>query len=285
MTRHHFYSLTDHPGKAIRRALAHGLVTLWLATHGAWLPSVSLADNVSLPDLRDLTLTNWDCLAKREGIPRDAAGASRNRMKNRDWIAAPATNIPQWDYAQFVEHARAFDAELGAISRSNLTHEAEAKLAAIQTQIVSVTGWVVLAYASHSESCNCNSEEFRDWHIELVPKPFDHAPQIGDLTAIICEVTPRTEAVLYRAGIRLQKLAAFINLGKQPNVVAHPTGSAPHQVRVTGYLMWDDEHTKPGKDTGPTIERSGQSYYHHPYRASAWEIHPILKIDDLGPAK
>ncbi|PYI81948.1 MAG: hypothetical protein DME26_18940 [Verrucomicrobia bacterium] len=61
-------------------------------------------------------------------------------MKNRDWIAIPATNIPQWDYAQFVEYARAFDAELGPISLSNLTHETEVKLAAIETQIVSVTG-------------------------------------------------------------------------------------------------------------------------------------------------
>ena len=284
MTRRHLDSPTVHQGRRFlprstwRRALAPGLVALWLA-------SVSLAGNVPLPDLRDLKLTNWDCLAKPAGTPHDPAAVPRNRMKNRDWIAVTATKIPQWDYAQFVEHARAFDAELGPISLSNLTHETEAKLAAIETRIVSVAGWVVLAYPSHPESCNCNSEEFHDWHIELLPKPLDHAPQIGDPTAIICEITPRTEAAFYRAGIRLNKLAAFINLGKQPKVVAHPTGSAPHHVRVTGYLMWDDEHDKPGSDTGPAIERSGHTYYHHPWRATAWEIHPILKIDDLGPAK
>ena len=202
-------------------------------------------------------------------------------MKNRDWIAVTATKIPQWDYAQFVEHARAFDAELGPISLSNLTHETEAKLAAIETRIVSVTGWVVLAYPSHPESCNCNSEEFHDWHIELQPKPLDHAPQIGDPTAIICEVTPRTEAGLYQAGIRLLKLAGFMNQGKQPNIVAYPTGTKPHKVRITGYLMWDDEHNKPG-DVGSTIESGGSGSYHHPGRATAWEVHPILKIEDLG---
>jgi len=118
--------------KRLAGVLASALAALSLA-------GVSLADNVSLPDLRDLTLTNWDCLAKREGTPRDAAGAPRNRMKNRDWIAIPATNMAQWDYAQFVEHAGAFDAELGPISLSNLTPETEVKLAAIETQIVSVT--------------------------------------------------------------------------------------------------------------------------------------------------
>ena len=283
MTKHHFYSLTDRQGKAIRRALALGLAALWLATLGTGLASVSLAESVSLPDLRDLSLTNWNCLT--EGTPRNPAGASRNRMKNRDWSAVTATHVPEWDYAQFVSHAQAFDAEVEVSHRSNLTHEAEAKLASIETQIVSVTGWLVLTYPGPPESCNCGSADFHDWHIELVPKPLDHAPKIGDPTAIICEVTPRTESALYKAGIRVQKLAAFMNQGKQPNIVAHPTGSQPHKVRITGYLLWDDEHDKPRDDIGAAIDRGGGGEYHHPWRATAWEIHPILKIEDLGPAK
>ena len=273
MTKHRCYS---RQGKVIRHALATGLAVLWLA-------SVSLADSVSLPDLRDLSLTNWNCLTQREGTPKNPAGASRNRMKNRDWIAVTdQQHIPQWDYAQFVEHARAFDAEVSATHRSNLTAEAQSKLAGIETQIVSVTGWMVLTYLGPPESCNCNSAEFHDWHIELVPKPLDHSPKIGDPTAIISEVTPRTEAALYKAGIRLQELAAFMKLGKPPDVETNPTGSAPHKVRITGYLMWDDEHNQPGKDVGPMIERGGGGEYHHPGRATAWEIHPILKIEDLG---
>src|SRR2546426_3413937 len=139
MTRHHFYSLTYRQGKAIRLALAIALAALWLA-------NVSLADSLSLPDLRDLSLTNWNCLTQREGNPKNPAGAARNRMKNRDWIAVPAPNTPQWDYAQFVSQAQALTAEVGATHRSNLTAEAQAKLAMIETQIVSVTGWMVLTY-------------------------------------------------------------------------------------------------------------------------------------------
>jgi hypothetical protein len=265
------------PRFAWRRTLAVVLAVAWLA-------GSCRADSLSLPDLRDLSLTNWDCLNKPEGAAHDAAHVSRNRMKNRDWIAVTATNIPQWDYAQFVEHAHAFDAELGATFRSSLTHEAAARLASIESRVVSVTGWMVLTYPGPPESCNCNSAEYHDWHIELLPRPLDHAPTIGDPTAIICEVTPRTEAPLYRAGVRLQKLAEFMNLGRPPNIVARPTGSPPHKVRITGYLMWDDQHNVAGADIGPTIERGGRGEYHHPWRVTAWEIHPILKIEDLGVA-
>ena len=49
--------------------------------------------------------------------------------------------------------------------------------------------------------------------------------------------------------------------------------------------MWDDQHTDPGKDVGPTIENGGCGEYFHPWRSTAWEVHPILKIEDLGPAE
>src|ERR1043166_6198696 len=218
MAKYHFYSLTDRQRKQFlpRSAWRHNLalvVALCLA-------GVTLADDISLPDLRDLSLANWNCLTQREGTPRNPAGASRNRKMNRDFVAVSDKNIPQWDYAEFVKHAKACDAELrNPAHRSNLTVEAEAKLSTLETQLVSVTGWMVLIYPGPPESCNCGSAEFHDWHVELVPKPLDHAPKIGDPTAIICEVTPRTEAALYQAGTRLLKLAGFINQGKSPNIV------------------------------------------------------------------
>jgi hypothetical protein len=271
MTNHFFYALTARDGKAIRCAI---LLTLFFVAS-------CRADQVPLPDLRDLDLSSWSC--QNEGQPRNPAGASRNRMKNRAFVAITDKNIPQWDYAQFVEHAKAFDAELGnPTHRSNMTAEAQAKLAGMETQMVSVTGWMVLTYPGPPESCNCSSSDFHDWHIELLPKPLDHSPRIGDPAAIISEVTPRTEAALKQAGVRLLKLAAYMNQGKRPNIVAVPTGTQPHKVRITGYLLWDDEHRKPGDDTGTTIERGGNGDYHHPWRATAWEIHPILKIEDLG---
>jgi len=48
--------------------------------------------------LHDLDLKGWGLFYEEEGTPRDAAGAARNRMKNRDWIARDGDNILQWDY-------------------------------------------------------------------------------------------------------------------------------------------------------------------------------------------
>jgi hypothetical protein len=115
--------------------------------------------------------------------------------------------------------------------------------------------------------------------LELSPKPADHPAQAGDPTPIICEITPHTETSLYRSGLRIQKLAAFFRL---PDNSFAPTGSKPHKIRVTGFLMWDDEHNKPDADVGSTIGWFSNEGYHHPWRMTAWEIHPALKVEDLG---
>jgi hypothetical protein len=76
---------------------------------------------------------------------------------------------------------------------------------------------------------------FHDWHLEIFENPSDHAPQVGDPTPIICEITPRTEQSLYREGIRIQSLAGFFRLQDKR---FQPTGHKAQKIRVTGYLMW-----------------------------------------------
>jgi hypothetical protein len=250
-----------------------------------WLFAANLPAAEPLPELRDLNLKNWNCLNNPAGTAKKLADMARNRVKNRDWIDVAHVEAPQWDSRQFVASVRAFDTQLGGHHRADLTPAEAAMLAAFEGKIVSLTGYVVLTYPGPKESCNCGSEEFHDWHVEVLSQPLDHVPKIGDPTPIICEVTPRTEAHLYASGVRLQKLAEFIRLGEPPHLQSFPTGSKPHKVRMTGYLMWDDYHDAPGKDIGPTIETGGGSDYCHPWRAMAWEIHPILKIEDLDAAE
>ncbi len=248
-----------------------------------WLTVVSVvADTNSLPDLRNLDTSGWNCVHLPEGTPRDAAGAARNRGKNRDWIAVTATNVPEWTIEEFLARAHEYDADVGEPTRHELNPEQAAKLASFEKQIVSVTGWLNVTYPGPPESCNCDSADFHDWHVELTAAPRDHAPHVGDPTAIICEVTPRVESHLYQSGVRLQKLAEFIRLGKQPDLKDVATGSKPHKVRITGYLLWDDQHNQPGADIGPKIQSGGNGSYYHPWRQTAWEIHPMLKVEDLG---
>jgi hypothetical protein len=151
----------------------------------------------------------------------------------------------------------------------------------LEKEIVSFTGYLVLAYAGPPETTNCASIDFHDWHLEMFEKPLDHPPQIGDPTPIVCEITPRTQSAIYRDNVRLQALAGFI---RAPDLTIEPTGHPARKIRVTGYLLWDDEHNGKG-DVGTSIRTIGANKYHQPWRSTAWEIHPAIKIEVEGDSE
>jgi hypothetical protein len=245
------------------------------------LTAVANAGNPPLPELRELNLQNWGCLTNENGAAHSGVDAARNRMRNRRWVAAPKS-APRWTFEQFVSNVYQFDLEVGASSHKLLPPAQSDRLADIERQIVSVTGWLVAVSVDPPESANCGSAEFHDWRLELLASPQDHPPAPGDPTAIIGEITPRTETSIYRSGVRLQKLAAFIRTGESPNLGTISTGHLAHKVRMTGYLLWNDQRNQPQKDIGTTIASGGGNEEVRPSRVSAWEIHPVLKIEDLG---
>ena len=53
------------------------------------------------------------------------------------------------------------------------------------------------------------------------------------------------------------------------------TGHKAQKIRVTGYLMWGDDHNG-SADAGSSLSAPMD---HHPWRSTAWEIHPIIKIE------
>jgi len=113
--------------------------------------------------------------------------------------------------------------------------------------------------------------------MEIFSQLMDHPPQVGDATPIICEVTPRTEKQLYDQGLRLLALAGFIRLRDNSY---QPTLHPPRKIRVTGYLMWDDLHND-SETVGPKVKFVSTNKFHHPWRATAWEVHPILKLETV----
>jgi hypothetical protein len=42
--------------------------------------------------------------------------------------------------------------------------------------------------------------------------------------------------------------------------------------------LWDDEHNG-SADVGAIIQNIDSDNFHHPWRSTAWEIHPVLKIE------
>jgi hypothetical protein len=227
-------------------------------------------------DLRDLDVTGWDCANQFDGTAQSQDAKDRNRMKNR-WPPGDMSAFPvdALDTAAFLKKVGDYDSSLQSKRRGQLTDAQKGELDQYENQIVSLTGWLVLEYAGPPETTNCGSPVFHDWHLEIFENPSDHAPEAGDPTPIICEITPRTEQRIYRDGVKLQSLAGFFRL---PDVSYHATGHDACKVRVTGYLLWDDDHNG-SADVGSTVEYFSNNGFHHPWRSTAWEIHPVMKIE------
>lgn len=229
-------------------------------------------------ELQDLDVSNWDCLNQPEGAAKTQDGKERNRQKNRAPADLAGVNAVALETAGFLQRVATYDSQIQLKHRRTLSPDQKSQVENLEKQLVSLTGWLVLAYRGVPETTNCRSQQFLDTHLELFEKPAEHPPQIGDPTPIICEITPRTERLLYRSNVRISKLAAFVRL---PDNTFQPTGEKAHKIRVTGYLLWDDEHNGPA-DIGSNIQWFSNEGYHHPWRSTAWEVHPVLKIEDLG---
>jgi len=226
-------------------------------------------------ELRELDVSHWSCVNKPAGTATQPDERERNVMKNRSFVRDLPANREQLDVASFLKKVAAYDATLKATRRADLDQPRKDQLGGFESQIVSLTGWLNLAYSSKAESANCGDATFHDWHLEVFRQPLDHPPRIDDATPIICEVTPRTEKPIYDQGIRLLALAGFIRLLDNS---FQPTNHPSRKIRITGYLMWDDLHNDP-EAVGAKVKMIGGDKLHHPWRATAWEIHPILEVE------
>lgn len=228
-------------------------------------------------ELKEIDLGAWDCRDRLEGNAKTGDGLERNRMKNRSAIDLTGMQPRSFDTATLLQYLTPFEAETKGKRRKDLSAAQRGRLDPMEKQVVSFTGYLVLAYAGPPETTNCGSTDFHDWHLELFQERLDHAPVIGDPTPIVCEITPRTQNAVYRDNVRIQALAGFI---RAPDLTIEPTGHAARKVRITGYLLWDDEHNGTA-DVGTVIRSVGANKYHQPWRSTAWEIHPVIKIEAL----
>jgi hypothetical protein len=232
-------------------------------------------------DLKELDLSAWDCLDKPGGSAKTPDGVERNHGKNRSTTDLRGLTSPDLDTVGFHKLIDSFDQTRKGGRRKDISGPQRAQMESLEKQIISFTGYLVLAYAGPPETTNCASVDYHDWHLEVFEKPSEHPPAIGDPTPIICEITPRTQHEIYKAGIRLVDLAAFM---RRPDLTYEPTGHPAKKIRLTGYLLWDDDHNG-SADVGTSIQSLGNNGYHNPWRSTAWEIHPVFRIEPLDDAK
>jgi hypothetical protein len=201
----------------------------------------------------------------------------RNHLKNRIAPEGGISAVESTDSPGFPRRITEFEGQTKNRKRVEINMPQKDLLAPLEKKLVSLTGYLGLAYPGPPETTNCGSSDFHDWHLEVFEKPIEHAPGPGDTTPIICEITPRTQNSIYNDGIRIQELTAFFR-GPPPDMAYESTGHKAQKIRVTGYLLWDDEHNGTA-DIGTTIQGVGANKLHHPWRQAAWEIHPVLKIE------
>src|SRR3954470_4009688 len=172
-------------------------------------------------ELKEIDLTAWNCANRPTGSGRSPDTADRNRLKNR-WLADLAgIAIKPFDTASLLKHFAECEIETKGKRRKDLSAAQKRRLAIMEAPLVSLTGYLVLAYPGPAETTNCSSVDFHDWHLEMFNEPIDHLPQPGDPTPIIVEITPRTQSAIFHDGIRIQDLAAFF---RRPDITYESTG-------------------------------------------------------------
>jgi hypothetical protein len=106
-------------------------------------------------ELRDSDVAGWDCANQSEGTARSEDARERNRMKNRWPVNLSLFTVEPLDTAGFLKKAREYDSRLQSKRRGELTAAQKDQLDSYENQIVSLTGWLVLAYAGPPETTNC----------------------------------------------------------------------------------------------------------------------------------
>ena len=226
-------------------------------------------------ELKELNLSGWDCLNRMEGSAKTPEQMERNRLKNRSVPEGHFSVAANLDSASFLKYVAEFEGQTVHRKRNEIVGAQKELLDPLEKRIVTLTGYLQLAYPGPPETTNCGSTDFHDWHLEILDRPLDHPPRAGDPTSIICEITPRTQNQVYRDGIRIQELAGFF---RHSDNSYEPTGHPAQKIRLTGYLLWDDEHNGTA-DVGPNIQNAPPLKFHNPWRQAAWEIHPVIKIE------
>jgi len=189
----------------------------------------------AITDLSKFTTGDFD------GCPPEGSGGDRdlNRLKNRD---IPPPSYDPIAISELLSSQPAPLLDAGKSNRENWPRTALAEAIQWEARGVSMEGYLLKVRQQGPESCNCRDETKRDYHLWVGDSPDADRSQ-----SVVCEVSPRLLPA--HSNWRLRILSRL--------------AQDRAKVRISGWLMWDQEHT----------EEVGKS------RGTLWEIHPIHVIE------
>jgi hypothetical protein len=175
-----------------------------------------------------------------QGCPPEGSGGDPdlNHLKNRD---LPPPDYQPMTVAQIAAYLPLHALEMTR-SRRRWSQFALAEAAQWENRGVVVEGYFVRVRQMEPESCNCNDKRRRDYHVWLGENAADERA-----VSLVTEVSPRL-------------------LPSHPNWrlrILSQLSRNRAKVRISGWLMWDQEHA----------DQVGKT------RATQWEIHPIHRIE------
>lgn len=220
----------------IRKKALFSLLTLLLVSLGACsLPSVggSSTPGPSGP-IASANITPQD--PTFHGCPAggDGGDTTLNTMKNRtddgSWVSVQLSDLL----------ALTWPTDIQRVNRSNWSASDQATIAQHEGAPVEVEGYIIDYKHEGTESTNCHSTDYRDFHVW-----FGLSASAPRSQSMVIEITPR---------VRDQRS------GWTDSAIASIKGQ---HVRIRGWLLFDQEHPEQLNQTRKTL----------------WEIHPIMHIE------
>lgn len=155
----------------------------------------------------------------------------KNRIDTGNWQPTTVADLLALTWPPGIEKAR----------RASWPASDGTQIAQNEGRPVVVEGTLLLARHEGPESPNCHDQSARDFHMWLAASAED-----SRANAVVVEVTPRVRAQ---------------HPNWQPD--SQITGLAGHHVRISGWVMMDQEHPE----------------QLHKTRGTLWEVHPVMKIE------
>lgn len=220
----------------MRKKALFSLLTLLLVSLGACsLPSVggSSTPGPSGP-IASANITPQD--PTFHGCPAggDGGDTTLNTLKNRtddgNWVSVQLSDLL----------ALTWPTDIQRKARSNWPASDQATIAQHEGAPVEVEGYIIDYKHEGTESTNCHSTDYRDFHVW-----FGLSASAPRSQSMVIEITPR---------VRDQRS------GWTDSAIASIKGQ---HVRIRGWLLFDQEHPEQLNQTRKTL----------------WEIHPIMHIE------
>src|SRR3954463_11960236 len=97
-------------------------------------------------ELIEIDLTAWNCANRPAGSGKSPDTAERNRLKNRFAADLAGLAVTPFDPSGLLKHVAEFDAQTKGKRRKDLSPDEKRRLEILEAPLVSLTGYLVLAY-------------------------------------------------------------------------------------------------------------------------------------------